>query len=744
MNAIARLNAVKHVALIGGSDRAGSEAAAITANVFAGNVSTDREPLRISIVNPRHDSVAEQPCLLRIAQITGIPDLALILAPWAEVPSIIDQLARLGCRLAVILSRPRPSFFSPSDDPRGVRLLKSRAQAAKIRVLGPAVAGLIVPHLGLNASRVEHALEAGSVALLTANHSLFHLSLDHAQRLRRGFSLALDVGGGLDLGWADAIDLLAQHEPTRALMLASACMRVDRAGLSALRAFATRKPVLVLNTSTSRAHVSNLQQATFDRLGIPSTLAFAEWIEFQPNPPVEDPTQLTILSNSNALAALCEVPQAVLESAIVTDAPGARQLLDWLEPAQTRSAVPTLVIIDPSIEPDRAALEARLIELGRAGLGALAWCGVGEDAARQRLREHGIAVFADPQAALKSLKIRALSAALRTDARVTPPPLRPSLPWAIKRLSFGSTRAGRVAERDLRQALAELNISLLDETTADGLALDVQWHADPEFGPWLQLSLGTIVRVAPLPLDLKAIEALLSALTAKHDLATRWLRDGLYVLSEIFRLSDNLLQLQLNQAQFNPLGVRAVSALAIRGKRNVDTLIAPYPLELEELIDPELKIRPIRGEDEPELKRGFNRLTPEEVRMRFHYPLKALTHDLAAELSQIDYERQMAFILTTYQAPGLAPIFGVSRLSADPLERSAEFAIVIGRDYAGRGFGRKLMQKLIDHATRLGLESLWGDVLLENDHMLGLASALGFHQSPHPDEASLKRVILKL
>jgi len=92
----------------------------------------------------------------------------------------------------------------------------------------------------------------------------------------------------------------------------------------------------------------------------------------------------------------------------------------------------------------------------------------------------------------------------------------------------------------------------------------------------------------------------------------------------------------------------------------------------------------------------------------------------------------------------LAPIFGVSRLSADPLERSAEFAIVIGRDYAGRGFGRKLMQKLIDHATRLGLESLWGDVLLENDHMLGLASALGFHQSPHPDEASLKRVILKL
>jgi len=54
------------------------------------------------------------------------------------------------------------------------------------------------------------------------------------------------------------------------------------------------------------------------------------------------------------------------------------------------------------------------------------------------------------------------------------------------------------------------------------------------------------------------------------------------------------------------------------------------------------------------------------------------------------------------------------------------------------------MQKLIDHATRLGLESLWGDVLLENDHMLGLASALGFHQSPHPDEASLKRVILKL
>jgi len=77
--------------------------------------------------------------------------------------------------------------------------------------------------------------------------------------------------------------------------------------------------------------------------------------------------------------------------------------------------------------------------------------------------------------------------------------------------------------------------------------------------------------------------------------------------------------------------------------------IRPYPRELEEdfaLPDGlSMRLRPIRPEDEPAFHKLFARLTPEEVLLRFLNPMKALSHDLAARLTQIDYDREMALVL---------------------------------------------------------------------------------------------------
>lgn len=732
MNRLKPLVAPQHIALIGASERAQTEAAAITENMLA-----HAGDIKISLVNPRHPQIFSRPALESIGAIEGPIDLAVVLAPWAAVPNIIDQLGARACRLAVVMSRPLATFFSPNDDPRGLKKLKARAASAGVRLLGPAAAGLLAPHIGLNASRLQTTLAPGSVALVTASHALFHLALDHAAH---GFSCALDLGACLDVGWADAIDFLARHERTRSLKLATPSMNLNRSAISALRALSAHKPVLVLNApDPERPLAQALYQACFDRLGIASTASFSDWIAYQAPLGLARAPTYAQLSNSTALAALGDT----LGRVECTDRAGALSLADWLALAG-KIETPGMVVIDASLEVDREQIEGMLKALAPDGFPPLAWCGIHEDRTRTELRAAGLLVYADPQSAKAAIGLSALSIAARTDAKLTPPPLKLILPWNIAALALSGQRSGRLAERDLRQALEKLNIALLDDPEATALALDVEWAIDDAFGPYLALSRGEHRQYALLPMDLKGIESLLARFTRVHDLNLRWLRDALYVLNEVFLATENLTQLKLDGASFNPLGIRASKTYALRGRRSAQPLIAPYPTALEELIDPELKIRPIRGEDEAELSRGFNRLSPEDVRMRFHYPLKALTHDLAAQLSQIDYDRQMAFILTTYQAPGLAPIFGVARMSADPFEGDAEFAIVIGRDYSGRGFGRKLMQKLIDHARARRLNALWGDVLNDNQSMLGLATAMGFRSEAHPGDAGLRRVVLRL
>jgi acyl-CoA synthetase (NDP forming)/GNAT superfamily N-acetyltransferase len=161
-------------------------------------------------------------------------------------------------------------------------------------------------------------------------------------------------------------------------------------------------------------------------------------------------------------------------------------------------------------------------------------------------------------------------------------------------------------------------------------------------------------------------------------------------------------------------------------------------------------LRDIQSADEAELQRGFLRLSADEVRMRFMYPLKALTHDLAVRLTQLDPNRDIALVLAAPAPVGEAQIYAVVRASRTPSYRhrirtDAEFAIVIPQALSGQGLGKKLMLELIKRCQQVGINSLWGDVLAENAPMLALARKLEFNVVKHPDRdfggGNLVRVI---
>src|SRR5262249_25414373 len=105
-------------------------------------------------------------------------------------------------------------------------------------------------------------------------------------------------------------------------------------------------------------------------------------------------------------------------------------------------------------------------------------------------------------------------------------------------------------------------------------------------------------------------------------------------------------------------------------------VIAPYPAHLAteaRLRDgTALRMRPVRPEDEPLLLDLAAHMSPEDLRLRFFTPVHGLTHAVAARLSQLDYDREMALLA---EHDGAA--FGVAHFFADPDNLRAEYAIAV-------------------------------------------------------------------
>ncbi len=282
---------------------------------------------------------------------------------------------------------------------------------------------------------------------------------------------------------------------------------------------------------------------------------------------------------------------------------------------------------------------------------------------------------------------------------------------------------------------------------------------DRQFGPVVLFGQGGVatelladraVALPPLNLNLARdlmartkIHRLLQGFRDRPPAALEAIAAALMRISDLAAALPEVVELDINPLLADASGVIALDArIRVRLPEKPGTArfaIRPYPQELEEIVTAggrPLRLRPVRPEDEPAFLRGFAKLSPHTVRLRFFAPLKEMSHAMAARLTQIDYEREMALLLTDPDAGG--EIYGVIRLMSDPDNLRAEFAVVVRDDMAGQGLGTLLMQKIIAYAKGRGLGEIFGDVLAENETMLDLCRRLGFAVAPMAADGVLR------
>ena len=225
------------VAVVGAASERG---VAILRNLHAGGFAG---PVRA--VDAAAVEVDGTPTVRSIADLDARPGLAVLAGPIAEAPARIAELGAVGWRMALVVS---------PDDRRDPALGQAMLDAARphlLRIIGPGSFGIVAPPARLDASLSPVAVTEGGIALLSESASIATALLDWAAGHAIGFSAVLTLGGRVDVGLSDCLDLLAGDPRTRAILVYMESIPDPRRFLSAARATARLKPVIALKAGGS-------------------------------------------------------------------------------------------------------------------------------------------------------------------------------------------------------------------------------------------------------------------------------------------------------------------------------------------------------------------------------------------------------------------------------------------------------------------------------------------------------------
>jgi acetyltransferase len=279
-----------------------------------------------------------------------------------------------------------------------------------------------------------------------------------------------------------------------------------------------------------------------------------------------------------------------------------------------------------------------------------------------------------------------------------------------------------------------------------GHELVLEATEDTVFGPVIYLRAndgrapgGTAVGLVPLngalAYDMLAHAHLSAVLTGTRD---RPAPDFHAIATVLTRVSQLLVDYpEIIDIRIDPLLCDDKGAVAVevrirtastnrKGKERL--AIQPYPAHLEQSIDLSGKrflVRPIKPEDARLYSQFLARTENPDIQFRFFTLQRNLPARDLARYTQIDYDRDMAFVALTSTDEGTDEVVGEVRALKYPDGSTAEFSVLVRTDMKRLGLGRTLLQVMIDYCKANGIAELIGQILRENQAMIALARQCG-------------------
>jgi acetyltransferase len=361
-----RLFQPKSVALIGGSARSSSLGAKVVQNLSGGGFAGD-----IVVVNPYHGVVEGFKTYPGLSSLPFVPDLIVITAPAPAVPDIIAEAGQLGVGGAVIIS----AGLGHGEGSLAEAVTRI-ARAHKVRIIGPNCLGIMFPRSGLNASFAAHPPADGGLAMISQSGALAAAMVEWGAEKRIGFSGIVSIGDQLDVDIADLLDYFALDDHTRAILLYVEAITDARKFMSAARAAARLKPVVVVKSGrmaqgakAAATHTGALAgsdavyDAAFRRAGLLRVFDLRELFDCaellgQSRAPVGK--TLTILTNGGGLGVLAVDRLVEMGGSIATLKADTRAQLDAVLPSTWSKANPVDIAGDADVARYIAALDVLL------------------------------------------------------------------------------------------------------------------------------------------------------------------------------------------------------------------------------------------------------------------------------------------------------------------------------------------------------------------------------------------------
>jgi acetyltransferase len=232
------------IAFVGASERAGSLGAVVFDHLIDGGYGGAIYP-----VNPRHRAVRGRECWPDVQAIGKPIELAIVATPPHAVAEVLGAASRARVRTVVVMTMPPPG--DARAEQRWVREVAAAARRGGVRMVGPGAIGIVRPAIGLNATFCAPDAKPGRLALVVQSGAVATAMLDFAEPLGIGFSSVISLGLGGDVGFGDLLDCLLQDPGTDGIVLYVERLDEARTFLSALRAAARTKPVVVLKAGRS-------------------------------------------------------------------------------------------------------------------------------------------------------------------------------------------------------------------------------------------------------------------------------------------------------------------------------------------------------------------------------------------------------------------------------------------------------------------------------------------------------------